>query len=130
MLFFGHKFIPGATFYHVTDIDSIVNTPSSSTLLIEFNETNLDVIKHAKENLILFALEVKTITQIVYGNALGASYIIVNPSLAKSAQSIANNYLFDPKILVKIEDENEIEEMVMLGVDGVLFKEAIVKITQ
>lgn len=130
MLFFGHKFISGATLYHVTDIDSIVNTPPSSTILIEYGEQNLDIIKHAGENLIPFALEVKTLTQIVYANAFGASYIIVNPSLAKSAQSIANNYLFDPKILVKIEDESEIEEMVMLGVDGVLFKEAIVKITQ
>jgi len=52
----------------------------------------------------------------------------VSKALAKTAQSLADTYLFDSKILVNIEDEKDIEEMALFGVDGVLFSNAIIKI--
>ena len=128
MLFFGHRFISSQVFYHVADIDSINNTPPSSSLYIEFDEDNLDIISHSKINSIPFALKVDTLTQALYASALNAKYIIVVKELAKVAQDIANNYLFDAKILVSIEEESEIEEMALLGIDGVIFSNAIVKI--
>jgi hypothetical protein len=48
--------------------------------------------------------------------------------LAKTAQNVAENYLFDAKILVLIEKEDEIEELALLGVDGVVFSNTIIKI--
>lgn len=128
MLLFGHRFIASKTFYHITDIDSIQKTPPSSILYMRWSEENLDVIEHSALNDIIFALRIKEITEIIYAAALGAHYIIVDPELAKSAQNIANNYLFDAKILVKIEEEEEIEEMALLGVDGVIFANAIIKV--
>jgi hypothetical protein len=71
---------------------------------------------------------VNNITELVYASAFNASYCIVTQKLAKTAQKIAENYLFDTKILVHIENEDEIEEMALLGIDGVIFLEAIVKI--
>ena len=127
MIIFGHRFIPSESFYHVSDIDSIKNTPTASTLYIEFDENNLDIIHHARQNSVAFALNAKNITQTVYASSLGASYIIVEKELAKTAQNIANEYLFDAKILVKIREESEIEEMALLGVDGVVFVNAIIK---
>jgi len=128
MLLFGHKFIKSEEFFHIFDIDSIENTPSSSNIYLEFSEENLDIIEFLKLNNIVFALYVKNITEIIYASALEASYIIVNKALAKSAQNIAQNYLFDAKILAHIEDEDEIEEMALLGLDGIIFQEAIVKV--
>jgi len=128
MLFFGHRFIESEKFYHVFDIDTIIQTPPSSTIYVEFDEENLDIINYLKENKINFALKVKNITELMYASALGASYIHVEQELAKTAQKIAENYLFDAKILVHLEDEDKIEEMALLGVDGVIFTEAIVKI--
>ena len=128
MLLFGHRFIPSKPFYHISDIDSIQKTPPSSLLYITWSEQNLDVIEHAAINEIVFALRVKEITELIYASALNAHFIIVNPELAKDAQNIANNYLFDAKILVKIEEEEEIEEMALLGVDGVIFANAIIKV--
>ncbi|WP_457748687.1 hypothetical protein [Sulfurimonas sp.] len=129
MLFFGHRFIQSKKFYHVFDIDAIIQTPPSSTIYVEFDEQNLDIINYLQDNKIHFVLKVKNITQLMYASALGASYIHVEQNLAKTAQKIAENYLFDAKILVHVEDENEIEEMALLGIDGVLFAEAIVKIS-
>jgi len=129
MLFFGHRFIDSQKFYHVFDIDTIVTTPPASTIYVEFDETNLDIIDYLHENSIKFALKVQNITQLTYASALNAAYIVVEPSLAKTAQKIAENYLFDAKILAHIEDEEEIEELALLGIDGVIFPSAVVRVT-
>lgn len=129
MIFFGHKFLKNETFYHIFDIDSILHTPPSSTIYVEFDEKNLDIINHAVINSLKVAIFSKNITEILYASSLGASYIIVEKELAKSAQNIAENYLFDAKILALIEDEDEIEELALLGVDGAIFSNAIIKIS-
>ena len=128
MLFFGHRFIDSENFYHIQSIDSIQNTPPSSTVIVDFKEENLDIIKHATLNSIPLALQVQNITQIVYASSLGASYIVIPKELAKTAQNIADNYLFDAKILVHVEDEEEIEELALLGVDGIIFSNAVIKV--
>ncbi len=128
MLIFGHRFIPSISLYHVFDIDSIANTPPSSVVHIEFKEENLDIILHTTLNKINTSICVKNITELIYASNLGASYIVLKKELAKEAQKIATEYLFDAKILVFIEDENEIEEFAHLGIDGVIFSNAIIKI--
>lgn len=129
MLFFGHRFIESEKFYHVFDIDTIIQTPPSSIIYVEFDEKNLDIITYLQQNSIKFALKVKNIMELMYASALGADYIHVELKLAKTAQKIAENYLFDAKILVHVENEDEIEEMALLGIDGVVFAEAVVKIS-
>ena len=74
-------------------------------------------------------LSTKDINQLMYASSLNARYIIVRKEMAKTAQNIAENYLFDAKILVKIENEDEIQEIALLGIDGVLLSNAVVKIT-
>jgi len=128
MIFFGHKFIDSENFYHILDIDAIKNTPPSSTIYVEFSEDNLDIIKHTIQNSIKTAVEVNSVTELIYSNALNASFLIVPKELAKTAQNLAENYLFDAKILVHVEDEEEIEELALLGIDGVIYPNAIVKI--
>lgn len=129
MILFGHPFIKGESFYHVFDIESISNTPPSSGIYVEFDEKNLDIIGHAASNSVKLAIYAKNITHIVYASSLGASYIVVDKKLAKTAQDIAENYLFDAKILVFIEYEDEIEELALLGIDGAIFQEAVIKIS-
>ncbi|MCD6191141.1 MAG: hypothetical protein J7K14_06345 [Sulfurimonas sp.] len=128
MLIFGHKFIPSESLYHIIDIDSITHTPPSSTLYVKFSEENLDIIEHLNVNKIEFALDVNNITELIYASALGAKYILLSREIAKTAQNIAENYLFDAKILVHITDNDEIEELALLGVDGVILSNAIIKI--
>jgi len=128
MLIYGHRFIESEPFYHVLNIDSISNTPPASTIFVEFSEANLDIINHLRANSIIFALSIKNITQIIYASSLDASFIMVPKELTSTAQNLANNYLFDAKILVNIESEDEIEELAILGVDGVVFANAIIKI--
>ena len=129
MLFFGHRFIESETFYHISSIDDISHTPPSSVVSLAFGEENLDIIAHCNLNQLTFALSVSTITQLLYASALNAHYIIVSQDLAKTAQELAQNYLFDAKILAKIEKDEAIEELALLGIDGVIYPSAIIKIT-
>lgn len=128
MLLFGHRFIQSESFYHISSINAISKTPPSSKVFLEFSEENLDIINHLFENSVEFVLSVSNLTELIYASALNASYILVQKELAKSAQNIAESYLFDAKILVSLENEDEIEEMAMLNLDGVLFSNAIIKI--
>jgi len=129
MLLFGHRFIEADSFYHINTIDAIKKTAPNSYLYLTFSEENLDIITHMRENMLTFALEVTTIQELIYASALKASFIFVNKELVKTAQNIAENYLFDAKIVLKISDEEEIEEAALLGVDGVYFSSAIIKVT-
>ena len=128
MIIYGHRFIKSEPFFHVLDIEGILHTPPSSIIFSEFSEDNLDIIEHLSTNGIVMALGVNDIVELVYASSLGASFIVVSKELASSAQEIANNYLFDAKILVKVEEEEEIEEIALLGIDGVIFPNAIIKI--
>ncbi len=129
MLLFGHRFIPSETFYHITNVDDIKHTPPASLLTLPFSEENLDIIYYCNENQLRFALSIHTLRELVYASALNASYIIVTQALAQMAQKLAQEYLFDAKILVKIDKDDEIEAMALLGVDGVIYPNAVIKIT-
>ncbi len=129
MLLFGHRFIESPRFYHIEGIDAISHTPSNSTLFIEFSEANLDIVTHCRENGLSFAMEVATLREVIYAENLGATAIVVEQALAKSAQGTAEKYLFDAKILCRIEEEDQIEEIASEGIDGAIFAEAIIKVS-
>lgn len=129
MLLFGHRFIDAPHFYHVDDIDAISHTPANSTLLIPFDEANLDIMAHCRENGVRFAVEAASLREAVYAENLGAAYIVVEEPLAKRVQKTAETYLFDAKVLCRIEEEDQIEEMAAEGIDGVLFAGGVIKIS-
>ena len=129
MLLFGHPYIDFEPFYHIDEIESIGLTPPNSTLYLRFKEENLDIIRHMQHNGLSFALEAADVSEVVFAHNLGASYIIVNEKLARSAQNVAENYLFDAKILCRLEEGADLKEKIIEGIDGAIFPEAIVKIS-
>ena len=129
MLLFGHPYIDFKPFYHIDEIDEIERTPANSILFIHFREANLDIIQHMRQNSLPFALEVTTLSEVVYAHNLGAKYIIVKEALAKSAQNVAESYLFDAKILCRMTKEETLDEKISEGIDGVIYPQAIIKIS-
>lgn len=128
MLLFGHPFIVSERFYHIDDTDAISHTPANSILYLAFSQENLDIIDYLNANELTFALSVSSLREVIYANALGAAFIIVHEDIAKSAQDAADSYLFDAKILCRIDSEDEIESVASEAIDGVLFSEAIIKV--
>ncbi len=129
MLLFGHPYIDFKPFYHIDEIDEIEHTPANSTLFTHFKEENLDIIRYMQQNQLSFALEAADLSEVVFAHHLGAKYIIVNEQLAKSAQNVAENYLFDAKILCRLDKEVNLEEKIIEGIDGVIYTQAIIKIS-
>ena len=129
MLLFGHPYIAFEPFYHIDEIAAIALTPPGSTLLLPFKEENLDIITHMRENSLPYAIEAADLSEAVFAHNLGAKYIVVHETLAKSAQNAAETYLFDAKILCRLADTGSLEEKIIEGIDGVIFPEAIVKIS-
>ncbi|MBA1438475.1 MAG: hypothetical protein FAF05_05760 [Epsilonproteobacteria bacterium] len=127
MLLIGHSFIPSQKFYHIVNMEQAQHTPPSSTLWLPYSQNNLEIIEHLQNNQIDFALDIKDITELIYASTLGAKFVTCSEMLAKTAQKIAENYLFDTKILVHIDDDRMIEEIALLGIDGVIFPAGIVK---
>jgi len=127
MLLFGHRFIPSKPFYHIEEIDDISVTPPNAALFVHFSEANLDIIIHLQAHELTYAMEVTNLSELLYAHHFGAKYIVVSDVLAKSAQNIAENYLFDAKVLCRVKSDAEIEEKIVEGIDGVIYTDAIIK---
>lgn len=129
MLLFGHPKIPSEKLYHVSSIEAVAHTPSNSSVLFNYDEEVFELIEYAKNNALEFALNVSNLTEAILAENLDAKYIIVDQGIAKSVQNAADTYLFDAKVLAHANSEEEIETLASEGIDGVIFTEAIIKIS-
>jgi nicotinate-nucleotide pyrophosphorylase len=119
MQIFGHEWIESEAFYPVDSIEEIEQTPPNSLLQLGTLPASLKVAKHCQANGLRYALEIDIIEEAIFANLLGATYVLANKALAKELMPIAQNYLFDTRVLGRI-NKNEIEEMAKSGVDGVV----------
>ena len=126
MIIIGHPLVDFKPFYKIGDIKSIKNTPPNSILLFEFNENKISYFRYCRENDISFAVEVKDIKELLIANANKASFALLSLKFAKEAQKLADDYLFDMRILAKIESEEEMIKMSHERIDGVIFKRSII----
>jgi len=122
MILIGHELIPSEPFYQVASIEEIAKTPSQGVVLFDFEPA---LATYCEEQELVFALHVRHIKELIFANALGASYFVVDKSLALHAQKIADDYLFDGKVLLLSNDENEIEFAASHAIDGILFETGI-----
>jgi len=123
MIILGHKLVPFSPLYKVTKTEDIKKTLPNSTVLFEFIDG--EVLECCKEQNSGLALHVTNIKEACIANALKAKFIIVDYDLSKKVQPIAVEYLFDTKVLLTINEEEQIELAAEHSIDGVIFKEAI-----
>jgi len=119
MILIGDKLIPFEGLYFVDSIWDIENSLPNSTLIFNYDE---NLITYCNKNNLNFALIVKSIKEAIYANALNSKYIICEKKLAKNLQKIADNYMFDSKVLAVIESSDDIEDIAKAEIDGVIYK--------
>lgn len=129
MILFGHPLVESEHFYHISSIDAILNTPSNSIIALFFEEQNMDIISHLRNNHIRFALYVTTTVEAVLAENLRATYLVVNSKNGEEIQKVAEHYMFDAKVLGYCEEIDNLEKLIDMRLDGAIFAEAIVKIT-
>lgn len=125
MILIGHPYIESESFAKADSIDAVADTPSGSTLFMPYGESRIPLCKHCVANGVKVAMQVDSITEAILANALKVRYIICEKSLAPEIQKLAENYMFDPKILCIIASESDIEWCALNEIDGVIFKEVI-----
>ncbi|MBN2896637.1 MAG: hypothetical protein JXK05_12190 [Campylobacterales bacterium] len=128
MLLFGHQYIPSERLFHVDEIEKIAHTPPNSLLLVTFAPNALELITHMRAHTLSFALEVASLKEAIFAHNLGSAYIVTSSTLAKTIQKCAEHYLFDAKILCRIERDEEIEALALEGIDGVLYPQAVIRV--
>ena len=122
MIILGHSLIPYTPFYRIAAQEALSRTPSNAIVLFEFDAP---LARYCFAQNVPFALNVKNIQELMLGHALHASYFVVGKALVLQAQKIADDYLFDAKILLASSDDNDIEFAALHGIDGILFADGI-----
>ena len=122
MIIIGSKDIPYDIIKKISSIDDIKNTQANSTLLFNFD---IKILKYTQANNLNSAVKINNIKEIMYSSIFEAKYIIVPNNLLIQAQIIANNYMFDSKILAIIQNDDELEKAILNEIDGVIYKHII-----
>jgi NAD(P)H-dependent flavin oxidoreductase YrpB (nitropropane dioxygenase family) len=125
MIIIGHPWIKSNRFFKVFSVEGIKKSEANDIVLLGPLVDSHELALHCQENDIPFAVVVNTLDDALFANALGAKYIICEEDDALMIQPIAQEYLFDTRILVLIHSEKEISKIARGGVDGVIFSEAI-----
>ena len=117
MIILGDSDVSNEIFSIINRIKDIANTPSNSTIIFDYNKK---LMIYAKNNNLQYAVKVKNIKELVYANALDAKYILVSDDILELSQKLADNYMFDSKIIATIKDESFIEDIAIKEIDGVI----------
>jgi hypothetical protein len=125
MIIIGHPWIKSNRFFKVFSIEGIKKSEANDIVLLEPLVDSHSYAQHCQTNAIPFAIVVNTLDDALFANALGAKYIICEEDDALMIQPIAQEYLFDTRILVLIHSEKEMSKIARGGVDGVIFADAI-----
>jgi hypothetical protein len=125
MIVKGHPWIKSKSFCKVFSIEDIKTTKADSIVLLEPLVDSHSYAQYCQENSIAYAVVVNTLDDAIFANALGAKYMICEEDAALMIQPMAQEYLFDTRILVLIHSNKDISKIARGGIDGVIFAEAI-----
>jgi len=125
MIVIGHPWIKSQKFCKVFSIEDIKNSKTDEIVLLEPLVDSHSHAHYCQDNNTVYAVVVNTLDDAIFANALGAKYMICEEDDALMIQPIAQEYLFDTRILVLIHSDKDIAKIARGGIDGVIFAEAI-----
>lgn len=119
MILIGDKLVPFEDIFLIKNIKDIENTKANSTVLFDFNE---EILIYCYKNELASAVIVNSIKEAIYCNNLNVKYIISEKELSIELQKIADNYMYDSKILAIIDSNEELEQVAKLEIDGIIYR--------
>jgi hypothetical protein len=122
MIIIGDTNIFSESVHTIQTFDEIESTPSNSTIIFKFD---VQLMRYCAQNQVPYAVIINSIREAIYANALHAKYVISNFEMAKQIQPLADDYLFDTKILTQISSEEMIEKAALARIDGVIYKHLV-----
>ena len=122
MILIGDKLIPFENISFIFNLEEIKNTKANSTILFYYDD---EIILYCYENELPYAVIVTSIKEAIYSNNLNAKYIISQKELSIELQKIADNYIYDSKILAIIDSNEEFEKIAKCEIDGIIYRDLI-----
>ena len=122
MILIGDKLVPFEDVFLIKNIKDIENTKANSTVLFDFEE---EILTYCYKNELFCAVVVNSIKEAIYCNNLNVKYIISEKELSIELQKIADNYMYDSKILAVIDSNEELEQVAKLEIDGIIYRNLI-----
>lgn len=119
MILIGDKLVPFEDIFLIKNIKDIENTKANSTVLFDFEE---EILTYCYKNELFCAVVVNSIKEAIYCNNLNVKYIISEKELSIELQKIADNYMYDSKILAIIDSNEELEQVAKLEIDGIIYR--------
>lgn len=119
MIILGDSQFDNIQIYKISTKEAIETTPNNSLLYIQSCDIQLQ--QYCKKNLLPYAVFAKTSKEAIYANNLAAKYIFCTKQKAIIFQKIAENYMFDAKILLIIVGEEDLEWAIENFIDGVIY---------
>lgn len=101
--------------------ENIDSSKPNSLICKKFDKNSLSEYSQLAQEKVPLLFHVVDIRDFVYACIIGAKYVAVNKEDAPIMQKIANEYMYDTKVLALIYDEDEIEWVATHSIDGALF---------
>jgi len=122
MIILGNENIPYQSIANISNIADIKNTKPNQTLMFAYD---IDIIKYCFKNELSCLVLVSNIKEAIFCNSLNVTYIVTKNDISKQLQDIAENYMFDSKILEVINNDEDINNVAPKGIDGVIYDKLI-----
>ena len=124
MIILGDSNVSNEIFSAINCIEDIIHTSSNSTVVFDYDKK---LMIYAKNNNLQYAVKITNIKELIYANTLDAKYILVSDDILELSQKLADNYMFDSKIIATIKDESSIEDIAIKEIDGIIFSTTLIK---
>jgi hypothetical protein len=122
MILIGDKLVPFENISFISNIEEIKHTKANSSIIFYYDN---ELLSYCSKNELAYAVIVKSIKEAIYSNNLNAKYIISQKELAIELQKIADNYMYDSKILAIIDSNEEFEQIAKCEIDGIIYRDLI-----
>lgn len=122
MIIIGYNSTEKQNFIKIKNISDIDATNVSNIVWFESrDDIEYSISKYCRDNEIQYSALCNSLKDALFYNNLMAKYIFSNDfELCKKMQKLADMYFFDSKIIYAINNFDEIEEIALDGIDGVI----------
>ncbi len=124
MIIIGHKDIPYLPFFEINSLKDLKLTLPNSMVIFNFD---FSLAKYCQKNGVTYAVKILSVRDLMFANALDCAFAVTEEKFSKIAQKLANEYMFDMKILSMVKNDVDLEQAAMQGIDGVIFAKALVR---
>ena len=128
MLIFGdNRLLCDKKFKIIDDLDSLKLIENGSIPFFTNIKDQIDFTYFCIDNDISYAVLIKDLNEAIYASIQRASFLMVEKELAKQIQELAENYMFDAKVVQIIDKEDEIKKVALAQIDAVVYRSSIWK---